>query len=146
VLKHLNPILTPDLLHHLRAMGHGNEIVIVDANFPADANAQRLVRLDGCSATDVLDAVLSVMPLDPPEFVPQAAFVMDVVGSPGGEQPIFAEFRAAIAKHEGPEFTLGRVERFSFYERSKAAYAIVATGERRLYGNIILTKGIIRPK
>ena len=143
MLKTLDPILSPDLLQVLRAMGHGDELAIVDANFPADTMAQRLVRLDGISATRVLDAVLSLMPLD--DFVPEAALRMEVVGDPTSEQPIFAEFRSLVAKHEGPSAKLGQIERFAFYDRVKQAYAVVATGEARLYGNILLKKGVIRP-
>lgn len=142
MLKNLNPILSPELLMVLRAMGHGDEIAVVDANFPASAMAQRLVRLDGLSATAVTDAILSVMPLD--DFVPEAAWRMEVVGDPRAEQPIFDEFRAVISRHEGSGFRLAALERFAFYERAKAAYAIVSTGETRLYGNIILKKGVVR--
>jgi L-fucose mutarotase len=145
MLKGIDPVLSPDLLMVLRAMGHGDEITIVDGNFPADALANRLVRLDGLEATRVLDAILSVMPLDPPEFAPEAAWRMQVVGDPQAEQPIFGLFREIIARREGPEFVLGSIERFAFYERVKSSYAIVVTGERRLYGNIILKKGIVRP-
>jgi L-fucose mutarotase len=143
MLKGLNPLLSPDLLATLRAMGHGDEIAIVDANFPADSMSQRLVRLDGLSATAVLDAVLSVMPLD--DFAREAAWRMEVVGDPQAEQPIYGEFRAIIARHESSATHLAGLERFAFYERARAAYAIVATGEVRLYGNIILKKGVVRP-
>jgi L-fucose mutarotase len=143
MLKNLDPLLTPDLLHVLRAMGHGDEIVIVDANFPADSTGPQLVRLDGVDASRVLDAVLSVMPLD--DFVPEACWRMQVVGEPNAEQPIFDEFRKVIATREGASFALGALERFAFYARAKACYAVVATGERRLYGNIILKKGVVRP-
>lgn len=143
MLKNIDPILTADLLYTLRAMGHGDEIVIVDANFPAESCAQELIRMPGLSATQVMEAILSVMPLD--DFVPQAAFHMEVVGDPTAEQPIFAEFRRILTKHEGPAAKLGRVERFDFYARAKQAFAIVATGETRLYGCLILKKGVIRP-
>ena len=143
MLKGLNPLLSPELLATLRAMGHGDEIVIVDANFPAASMARRLIRLDGLSATAVLDALLSVMPLD--DFVPEAAWRMEVVGDPTAEQPIYGEFREIIARHESPGMRLAGLERFAFYERARAAYAIVATGEVRLYGNIILKKGVVRP-
>jgi L-fucose mutarotase len=143
MLKGLDPLLSPDLLATLRAMGHGDEMAIGDANFPADAMAQRLVRLDGLTATAVLDAVLSVMPLD--DFVPDAAWRMEVVGDPGAEQPIFADFREILARREGPQMRLASLERFAFYERARAVYAIVATGEARLYGNVILKKGVVRP-
>ena len=143
MLKNLDPILTPDLLQVLRAMGHGDEIVIVDANYPAESAGPTVVRLDGLQATRVLDAVLSVLPLD--EFVPDAAWRMQVVGYPDAEQPIFDEFRNIIAAREGGAFKLASLERFAFYERAKGCYAVVATGERRLYGNIILKKGVVRP-
>ncbi|UDL94250.1 MULTISPECIES: RbsD/FucU family protein [Lichenihabitans] len=142
MLKGLDPLLSPNLLHALRAMGHGDDIVIVDANYPAEASGRPVHRLDGHSATAVLDAILSVLPLD--TFVPDPAIVMEVVGNPDAEEPIFGEFRAAIDKHEGSGFLLGKIERFAFYARARAAFALVATGERRLYGNIILKKGVIR--
>ena len=143
MLKGIDPLLSPELLATLRAMGHGDEVAIVDANFPADAMAQRLVRLDGLSATAVLNAVLSIMPLD--DFVPEAAWRMEVVGDPAAEQPIFTEFRTIIARHESAAMRLAGLERFAFYDRARSAYAIVATGEARLYGNIILKKGVVRP-
>jgi L-fucose mutarotase len=122
----------------LHSMGHGDEIAVVDGNSPAAAIAQRLVRLDGLSATDVTSAVLSVMPLD--HFAPEAAWRMEVVGDRQAEEPIFDEFRAIIARHEGFSFRLAAFERFAFYDRAKAAYAIVSTGENRLYGNKILKR------
>jgi L-fucose mutarotase len=143
MLKGLDPLLSPDLLHVLRAMGHGDEIVVADANFPAASMARRLLRLDGVSAVAVVDAILSVMPLD--DFAPEAAWRMEVVGDAGAEQPIFAEFRRVLAAQEGERFRLAALERFAFYERAEAAFAIVATGEGRLYGNLILKKGVVRP-
>lgn len=143
MLKHLDPILGPELLATLRAMGHGDDIVIVDANFPAAAMGRPVIRMDGVDAVRVLDAVLSVMPLD--DFVPDAAWRMEVVGDPDAEMPIFGEFRRAIAAHEGDGFRLASLERFAFYERARQVFAVVVTGERRLYGNIILKKGVIRP-
>jgi L-fucose mutarotase len=145
MLKGLDPILGPDLLAVLRGMGHGDDIVIVDTNFPAasTAGSRPLVRLDGIDATRILDAVLSVMPLD--DFVPEAAWRMQVVGAPQEEMPIFEDFRRVIATREGAQFKLGSLERFAFYERARGCYAVIVSGERRLYGNIILKKGIIRP-
>ena len=143
MLKNLDPLLTPDLLQVLRAMGHGDEIVLVDANYPAESAGPEVVRLDGIEATRVLDAVLSVMPLD--DFVPEACWRMEVVGAAEGEQPIFEEFQSIVAKREGDKFKLGSIERFAFYARARECFAVVATGERRLYGNIILKKGIVRP-
>lgn len=143
MLKGLDPLLSPDLLQTLRAMGHGDEIVVADANYPAESMGLPVIRLDGVSATAVLDAILSVMPLD--TFVPEAAWRMEVVDDPDADQPIFAEFSASIRHHEGDTFRLGQLERFAFYARAKTCFAVVATGERRLYGNVILKKGVVRP-
>jgi L-fucose mutarotase len=144
MLKSIDPVLSPDLLRILRAMGHGDEIAIVDANFPASSLAKPLVRLDGVTATRALDAVLSVLPLD--DFTDMAAYRMDVVGDPSAEQPIYDDFRAALARHaSGNAARLGGLERHAFYARAKNAFAIVATTETRLYGNILLVKGVIRP-
>jgi L-fucose mutarotase len=142
MLKGIPPILGPDLLHILRAMGHGDEIAIVDANFPGDSLGPELVRLDGLSATEVLDAVLTLMPLD--TFVDEQAIGMAVVGDPDKREETHRDFDALVKKHE-PGMKLTTIERFAFYDRVRNAYAIVQTGERRLYGNILLKKGIIRP-
>ena len=142
MLKAIDPLLTPELLYALRAMGHGDEIAIVDANYPAQSAGPDVIRLDA-NATRALEAVLSVMPLD--TFVPEACWRMEIVGQPNAEQPIFAEFRDVIARREGPQFTLASLERFAFYERASECFAIIATGERRFYGNIILKKGVVPP-
>jgi L-fucose mutarotase len=142
MLKNIPPILGPDLLAILRAMGHGDEIAIVDANYPADSAGPDLVRLDGVSATDALDAVLTLMPLD--DFVDAAAICMQVVGNAGRREPVMDAFETILKQHE-PAMALASLERFAFYDRVKQGYAIIQTGERRLYGNIILKKGIIRP-
>jgi L-fucose mutarotase len=142
MLKDIDPLLTPDLLYALRAMGHGDEIAIVDANYPAHSAGPDVIRLDA-DAARTLDAVLSVMPLD--TFVPEACWRMEVVGEPASEQPVFAAFREVIAKREGSQFKLASLERFAFYERASQCFAIVATGERRFYGNVILKKGVVPP-
>jgi L-fucose mutarotase len=142
MLKGIDPLLVPELIRALRAMGHGDEIAIVDANFPAESLGPPVVRLDGVSATAALDAVLSVLPLD--DFVDEAAWRMEVVGDPQAEQPIFAEFRACLDRYERAGFGLGQLERYAFYARTKGCFVVVATGERRLYGNIILKKGVVR--
>lgn len=142
MLKNIPPLLGPELLATLRAMGHGDEIVIVDANFPAEFSGPLVHRLDGIPATDVLDAVLSLMPLD--DFVDEAAIAMQVVGDPAARPPIFATFEEIIRRHE-PAMGLSAIERFAFYDRAKKAAAVIQTGEARLYGNVILKKGIIRP-
>ena len=144
MLKGLNPLLTPDLLYVLRAMGHGDEIAIVDGNFPAESWGPELVRVDGAGAPAVLDAVLSVMSLDPDFEI--AAFRPNVPGEDGKDLPIFVEFDKIVKKHEGKKAKLGALERPAFYERSRKAYAIVATSERRFHGNVILRKGVVPPE
>lgn len=141
MLKGISPLLSPDLLHVLASMGHGDELVLADANFPAATHARRLVHLPGSSAPDVLHAVLGVFPLD--DFVPQAALTMQVVGDPAARPPVVVGFDAVLAAHACPPSS--GLERFAFYERAAAAFAIVATGETRIYGNILLKKGVVRP-
>jgi L-fucose mutarotase len=142
MLKTIPPILGPELLMTLRAMGHGDEIAIVDANYPAESAGPPVIRMEGQSATDVLDAILTLMPLD--SFVDQPAIGMQVVGQPERREPIYDDFDAVIARHE-TGCRLAPIERFAFYERVNSAFAIVSTGERRLYGNILLKKGVIAP-
>jgi L-fucose mutarotase len=142
MLKGLNPLLSPDLLKVLCSMGHGDEIAIVDGNYPADTDAKRLVRMDGHSATDLLDAILSVMPLD--ELVPDSAFRPAAHLDPKRMEPIFEDFEKIIKKWE-PERHVTPLVGAEFYNRVKGCYAIVASGERRLYGNIVLKKGVIHP-
>lgn len=138
MLKLIHPLLTGQLLSTLADMGHGDEIVIADANFPAASLGPTLIRMPGTSATDVLGAVLSVLPLD--QFVDMPAAAMD---SPDERPEIYPEFEAALALAEGRAVRMEPVERFAFYERARAAYAVIATGERRLYANIILKKGVL---
>ncbi len=141
MLLGMNPILTPDLLHSLASMGHGDRLAIVDCNFPGAACARRLHRLPGLDAASVLDAVLSVLPLD--TFVPNPATTMQVVGDPASVPPAVQDFVGVLQRHGGqaPEM----IERFAFYDGARGAFAIVQTGERRSYGNIIVAKGIVMP-
>lgn len=142
MLKNIPPILGPDLLHALQSMGHGDEIAIVDANYPGTSAGPELIRLDGHTATDALEAILTLMPLD--DFVEDSAILMEVVGDATKREPIMDEFEKITAKFE-PKVKLTFLERHKFYERVFSAYAVVQTGERRLYGNIILKKGVVRP-
>jgi L-fucose mutarotase len=154
LLLRIDPALSPDLLYALRAMGHGDDLVICDTNFPADAIARqtafgRLLRMDNVTAARAVEAVLSVMPLD--TFVETPAERMEVVGRPDEVPPVLQEVQAEIdraARRElGREtWPMGSIERFAFYERARRAYAILATGERRFYGNVILRKGVIPPE
>lgn len=141
MLKNIDPLLSPNLLKHLRAMGHGDEIAIVDANFPASSSARRLVRLDGASATEVLRAVLSVLPVD--SYGKDPAIRMQVVDRPDEMPSICEEFQNLLTAATLSRVSLATVERFEFYDRTRNAYAVVATAERRPYGNILLRKGVI---
>lgn len=142
MLKGIDPLLTPELLQALRAMGHGNTIAIVDANYPAASAGPPVIRLAGASATDAANAILSVLPLD--DFVPEAAWCMEVVGDASAELPIMEEFKGAIRKHEGGTFALSKLERFEFYAEASKAFCIVSTNEGRLYGNLLLKKGVVK--
>ena len=142
MLKGIDPRLGPELLMTLRAMGHGDEIAIVDGNYPADAHARRLVRMDGHDAVSIADAILSVMPLD--DFVEATAFRPGIKDQPDRREPVFGDFEAVVERHE-PGKAVVPLPGEAFYERVKAAYAVVATGERRLYGNLVLRKGVVRP-
>ena len=144
MLKGLDPLLSADLLHVLRAMGHGDELVIVDANFPATSMGRRVVRMDGVSATRALEAVLSVMPLD--DFVDAPCARMQVVDDPDAVPEACQQFQVVIDRAERGRFQLTKIERFAFYERARQAFAIVQTGETRLYGNVLLKMGVIRPE
>ena len=139
MLKGIPDILSPELLKILDEMGHGDEIVIGDGNFPAASVAQRLVRLDGHGVPDVLDAVLRLMPLD--TYVDAPVALMDN-GDETNRPEIWAKYEEIVRANEGDKrFEL--VERFDFYDRAKKAYAVVATGETAIYANIILKKGVV---
>ncbi|MES0884193.1 L-fucose mutarotase [Roseibium sp. SCP14] len=141
MLRNIDPILSPDLLYALRAMGHGDEIVLADANFPGESLGPTCIRADGSTASEILQAVLSVMPLD--IYVPDPALTMQVVGDPDAIPEAVADFQNIIDKTADNPTQIQTLERFAFYERAATAFAIVQTGERRLYGNIILKKGVI---
>lgn len=142
MLKHIPPCISPELMSLLMRMGHGDEIVLADGNFPAESHAQRLVRADGHGVPEILDAILKFLPLD--TFVDHPASVMQPVDDDVHEPPIWSEYRTIIKMHEGREIELRPVERFRFYDFAKAAYAIVATGETAVYANVILKKGVVR--
>ena len=146
MLKGIDPLLNADVLRVLRAMGHGDDLIITDTNFPSDSVARQtvygsLLRIDA-SAADVVQAVLSVMPID--TFVDDAAARMEVVDEPKTILPVMTEVQDKVSAVDGPNRMLP-IERFSFYERAKKAYAIIQTGERRFYGCFAFRKGVIGP-
>jgi L-fucose mutarotase len=143
MLKGLHPLLGPELLQALAAMGHGDEIGVVDANFPAASLGRRVVRIDGASAPAVLEAILTLLPLD--RFVEPALATMAVVGAPLAEPEVVAAFGAIASRAEGREVARQALPREQFYERARQAFALVQCGERRLYGNLLLRKGVVAP-
>ena len=148
MLKNIDPLLSADVLYALRAMGHGDALVLCDANFPADSVARqtvlgKLLRIDGVDAVRAAQAILSVFPLD--TFVDHAVLRMEVVGRPDEVPPVQAEVQREIDRIEGKSSPMGSIERFAFYERARHAYCVVATGERRFYGCFVFHKGVIPP-
>ncbi|RVT83374.1 ribose ABC transporter [Rhodobacteraceae bacterium CCMM004] len=148
MLKGIDPRLNADVLYALRAMGHGDVIVLSDTNFPSDSVARdtamgELLRMDNLTSAEAAAAVLSVLPLD--TFVDDFAARMQVVDAPDEVPEVQAEVQAAIDAAEGKPRPMVGVERFAFYERARQAYAVIQTGERRFYGCFLLRKGVIPP-
>ena len=141
MLKNIHPLLAPDLLHAMSEMGHGDEIGIVDANFPAAALASRLIELRGVSSPDALDAVLTLFPLD--TQADPAAHTMAVVNDPTAVPAPVMDFAQVFTRHGLADCEIATLERHAFYERARHAFALVRTGELRPYGNILLVKGVV---
>ena len=145
MLKGIDPLLNADVLYALRAMGHGDDLIIADTNFPSDSVARdttlgEVLRIDR-PAAEVMRAVLSVYPID--TFVDDAAARMEVVGEPDTILPVMQEVQAEVSAADGP--TMISIERYAFYDRAKEAYAVIQTGERRFYGCFALRKGVVGP-
>ena len=143
MLKLIDPILSPELLYALRAMGHRHDIAIVDANFPCDAGDHRLIRLDGVTGPRALEAILGVFPLEEQE--PHVAWRMIAENDPAKILPVFQDYSTGLEKTQGETIELTAVEPDDFKDRVRAAHTVVVTGERRFYGSIILRKGVIPP-
>ena len=141
MLKHIPNILSPDLLKILMEMGHGDEIVIADGNFPAASIAHRLIRLDGHNVPEVLEAILKFFPLD--IYVNNPVGLMEVVPGDNVKPVIWEEYRKIIIASKEPFKEFEHIERFAFYERAKKAYAVIVTSEPALYANIILKKVVV---
>lgn len=147
MLKGVNPLLNADVLQVLRAMGHGDDLIIADTNFPSESVAKatahgELLRIDR-DAAEVIAAVLSVYPLD--TFVDDAAARMEIVGDPDEIPPVQREAQAEIDRANGAPWPMISIERYAFYERAKQAYAVIQTHERRFYGCFAFRKGVIPP-
>lgn len=141
MLKKIPKILSPELMKIMMEMGHGDEIVIADGNFPSAANAKRLVRADGHNVPELLDAILEFFPLDP--YVEKPVTLMKVTDGDKTVPTIWDEFSAIIKENDYKDGLIDQIDRFEFYDRAKDAYAIIATGEAALYANIILKKGVV---
>lgn len=141
MLKGIPSILSPELLKILMEMGHGDEIVIADGNFPSSAIAQRLVRLDGHGVTEILDAIMKFFPLD--TYVENPVGLMAVVAGDDVKPTIWDDYKAVISKYDPQNCKIEFVDRFDFYERARKAYAVIATGETAIYANILLKKGVV---
>lgn len=144
MLKGIPKILSPELLKVLCEMGHSDRIVIADGNFPAETMGKNaiVIRMDGLSADEVLDAILQVFPLD--TYVEKPVSLMEVMSGDPVETPIWNVYKDIIKKYDQRgDNTIGEIERFKFYDEAKTAYAIIATGESALYANIMLQKGVV---
>ena len=148
MLKSIDPFLNADVLYALRSMGHGDDLILCDSNFPAESVARqtvlgRLLRIDNVSAARAARAVLSVLPLD--SFVDAPALRMEIVGKPDEVPPVQSEVQAEVDAAQGRPSPMGGVERFAFYDLAKKAYCVIQTGERRFYGCFVFKKGVIGP-
>lgn len=141
MLKGVNPIVSPDLVHALCAMGHGHTIAVVDANYPLDEGRAKVIRMDGVSATAILDAILSLMPVETGRA--DAACRMIVDGDPDRSLPILEEFEDILKRHEPAVPEVLRIAPDAFKERAANGFAVVMSGDRRVYGNILVTKGVV---
>ena len=144
MLKHIPEILTPELLKVLMEMGHGDEIVIADGNFPGAAIAQRLIRLDGHGVPEILDAVMQFFPLD--SYTEKPVGLMEVVAGDPAVPVIWDTYREILNRYEPGHCQIEFIERFAFYGRAKKAYAVIATGETAIYANVLLKKGVVLPE
>ncbi|MGB3646880.1 MAG: RbsD/FucU family protein [Mesorhizobium sp.] len=149
MLKGISPLLNADVLYALRAMGHGDDLIIADVNFPSDSIARqtrlgRLLRIDNVTAAEAVEAILSLYPLD--TFVEDSASRMEIVGNPDEVPPVQQEVQRAVDRAEGKSWPMLGVERYAFYERAKQAYCVIQTGERRFYGCFAFRKGVIPPE
>ena len=148
MLKLIDPSLSADVLHALKSMGHGDELVLCDANFPADSVARhtvlgRLLHMDNVSVAQATKAVLSLLPLD--HFVDAPALRMEIAGKPDEIPPVQVEVQSEIDRAEGGPSPMGSIERMAFYERARRAYCVIRSGERRFYGCFIFKKGVVSP-
>lgn len=149
MLKGIDNRLNADVLRVLRAMGHGDVLIVADTNFPSDSVARatvtgELLRMENLTAAQAVQAILSVLPLD--TFVDDFAGRMEIVGDPATIPPVQAEVQAEIDRAEGRHRPMIGIERFAFYDMARQSYAVIQTGERRFYGCFMFRKGVIPPE
>ena len=144
MLKGIDPVLNADILYTLRAMGHGDDLVIADANFPGETMAKRLIRMEAIDSPMLLGKVLRLLPVD--DFVDDPLVRIEVVGDPDAVPEVCADMQAAVDAAVGGGRRIGKLDRFAFYDRARKAFAVIATGETRLYGCVLIKKGVIRPE
>lgn len=142
MLKNIPKIISPELIKTLMEMGHGDELVIGDGNFPAKTYGKRVIRCDGHGVPELLDAIMQLFPLD--TYTEKPVMLMEVVPGDPVVPTIWEEYKSIINKYEPENCKIDMIERFAFYERAKNAYAVVATGEEAIYANIILKKGVVK--
>ena len=142
MLKNIPKIISPELIKTLMEMGHGDELVIGDGNFPAETCGKRVIRCDGHGVPELLDAIMQLFPLD--SYTEKPVMLMEVVKGDTVVPTIWEEYKEIISKYEPENCKIDMIERFDFYERAKNAYAVVATGEEAIYANIILKKGVVK--
>ena len=143
MLINIDPILSPELLHALRSMGHGDKLVLADANFPSASLAKKLIRLDGVNIPNAAKAILSVLPLD--SFVDYPIERMEIDDNPDEINDVHQDLIDVLKISAGNKWKVGSIERFKFYEEAKQAYIIVSTTDARAFGCFIITKGVIKP-
>jgi|TARA_B100000953_G_C17941668_1_gene397165 L-fucose mutarotase len=143
MLINIDPILSPELLHALRSMGHGDKLVLADANFPSASLAKKLIRLDGVNIPNAAKAILSVLPLD--SFVDYPVERMEIDDNPDEINDVHQDLIDVLKNSAGDKWKVGSIERFKFYEEAKQAYMIVSTTDARAFGCFIITKGVIKP-
>ena len=141
MLKNIPSLIPPILLKIMCELGHGDEIVLADGNFPSERLGRKVVRLDGHGTCEILKAIISLFPLD--TYAKENAVLMKVVETDKTETPIWDEYDRILRQAEGDNLKKGFEERFAFYERAEKAYAVIATGEKALYANLILKKGVL---
>ena len=142
MLKNIPKILSPELVKTLMEMGHGDEIVIADGNFPAEAIGKRVIRCDGHGVPELLEAIMQLFPLD--TYTEKPVMLMEVVPGDPVVPTIWEDYKSIISKYEPENCKIEMIERFAFYERTTTAFAVAATGEEATYANIILKKGVVK--